>query len=216
LECASSHVPGDYQIIPNGIDAKRFSKDGPKQRQFIDDKINILFVGRLEQRKGLYYLINACGKVKQTFDNFRLIVVGPSTRLRGGYEEQIKDLNLCDKVTFTDFVSNAELPEYYRTADIFCAPATGGESFGIVLLEAMASNTPIVASNIEGYASVLAPRDEKALAEALLSLIKDKPLRERMGARGRIKAERHDWENIARQVLDYYDSLLSQHGRKPL
>ena len=97
--------------------------------------------------------------VKKEFPNFRLIVVGPGTRLRPGYQEQAKELNLDDMV-FTDFVSNSELPEYYRTADIFCAPATGGESFGIVLLEAMACGKPVIASNIEGYASVLTHNEE--------------------------------------------------------
>jgi len=225
LDHARHYLPRDYRIIPNGIDVGRFSRDGPKQRKFADGKVNILFVGRLEKRKGLGYLISACGRVKQSFPNFRLIIVGPGTRLRGGYARQVKNLNLCDNVVFTDFISNVELPEYYRSADIFCAPATGGESFGVILLEAMASSKPVVASNIEGYASVLThgeegllvpPRDEAALAEALLVLINDKSLRDKMGAKGRIKAERYDWENVARQVMDFYNSLLSQHRRNTL
>jgi phosphatidylinositol alpha-mannosyltransferase len=138
--------------------------------------------------------------------------------LRLRYEKLVKDMGLTDNVVFVGFVPSDELPSYYRSADIFCAPATGGESFGIVLLEAMACGKPVVATNIQGYASVLAhgeegllvpPRDEESLARALLSLLNDKPLRLQMGAKGRTKAEKYSWPNIARQIMDYYDSLLS-------
>jgi phosphatidylinositol alpha-mannosyltransferase len=127
----------------------------------------------------------------------------------------INDLNL-DNIVFTSFVSKEELPEYYRTADIFCSPATGGESFGIVLLEAMACGKPVVASDIVGYASLLThneqgllvePADEEALAQALLTLLKDGSLRRKMGEKGLATAPRYSWSNVARQVLDYYSSL---------
>jgi phosphatidylinositol alpha-mannosyltransferase len=218
LEYVSRHLPGDYRIIPNGIDTQHFCLDGPQRKEFADGKINILFVGRLEQRKGLGYLLNACAKIKNSLPNFRLIAVGPGTVLRLRYEKLVKDMGLTDNVVFVGFVPSDELPSYYRSADIFCAPATGGESFGIVLLEAMACGKPVVATNIQGYASVLAhgeegllvpPRDEESLARALLSLLNDKPLRLQMGAKGRTKAEKYSWPNIARQIMDYYDSLLS-------
>jgi phosphatidylinositol alpha-mannosyltransferase len=216
LEYVSRHLPGDYRIIPNGTNTDFFTPNGPKRKDFDDDKLNILFVGRMEKRKGLRYLIGACAKVKKRFKDFRLIVVGPSTRLLRLYQKMAEDLQLPD-VVFTDFIPNPELPEYYRTADIFCAPATGGESFGIVLLEAMASGKPIVATSIEGYASVLShneegllvpPKDENALADALVTLLEDQKMRERMGAQGRVKAENYSWANIARQVIDYYNELL--------
>lgn len=216
LDFVSRHLPGDYRIIPNGIDVEHFSPDGPQREEFADGKLNVLFVGRLEKRKGLDYLLRACGKVKMQFPNFRLIVVGPGTRLRPGYEKLVEDMKLIDVIS-TGFVSSSELPTYYRSADIFCAPATGGESFGIVLLEAMASGKPVVATDIEGYTSLLAhgeeglivpPRDEKSLARALLSLLNDEPLRHQMGAKGRIKAEKYSWANVARQVMDYYTSLF--------
>ncbi len=116
---------------------------------------------------------------------------------------------MSDDVVFTDFVSNAELPEYYRSADIFCAPATGGESFGLVLLEAMACGKPSIASNIEGYANVLdnneegllvPAADDNALAEALQSLARNRKLRKQMGAKGIIKAQKYSWKSVARQV----------------
>jgi phosphatidylinositol alpha-mannosyltransferase len=220
LDYVSRHLPGEYRIIPNGIDIEHFTLDGPKRKEFTDSKVNILFVGRLERRKGLVHLLNACAKVKRTFPNFRLIVVGPGTVLRFKYERSVEGMGLADNVVFTGFVPSDELPSYYRTADIFCAPATGGESFGIVLLEAMACGKPVVATSIGGYASVLAhgeegllvpPRDEKSLAQALLSLLEDKSLRQQMGTKGRIKAEKYSWTNVARQVMEYYTSLLNGH-----
>ena len=216
LNYVTRYFPGEYHIIPNGIDIKCFSPIGPHRTEFDDGKLNVLFVGRLEKRKGLEHLINACAIVKKELSNFRLIVVGPVTRMRTGYQEQARKLNL-DDIVFTGFVSNEELPHYYRTADIFCAPATGGESFGIVLLEAMACGKPVVASNIEGYASVLThgeegllvpPADEEALAQALLSLLHDRSRREQMGTRGEIKSAMYSWENVAGQVMKYYQSVL--------
>ena len=218
MEYVSRHLPGDYRIIPNGIDIEHFRLDGPHRAELADGKTNILFVGRLEQRKGLGYLLNACVKVKKSFSNFRLIVVGPGTVLRPRYKKLVDDMNLTSNVVFVGFVPSAELPSYYRSADIFCSPATGGESFGIILLEAMACGKPVIASNIQGYASVLAhgeegllvpPRDEKSLAHALLSLLNDKALRLQMGAKGRIKAEKYSWPNVARQVIEYYNNLLN-------
>ena len=217
LEFISQHLPGDYHIIPNGVDIERFSPRVSPRRELADGKLNILFVSRLEERKGLDHLLVAYAKVKRRFPNLRLIIVGPGTRLGSKYEKLTEDMHLSD-VIFTGFVPGAELPGYYQSADIFCAPATGGESFGLVLLEAMASGKPVIASNIEGYTNLLthgeegllaSPRDDDALAEALSALIVDESSRHQMGAKGRAKAEKYDWNDIARQVMDYYINLLS-------
>ena len=216
LDYISCHLPGDYRIIPNGIDVEHFSSDGPKREELTDGKLNILFVGRLEKRKGVGYLLHACARVKKQIPNFRLVIVGPGTRFRPGYEKLANDMQL--DVVFTDLVPNTELPAYYRSADIFCAPATGGESFGIVLLEAMASGKPVVATDIEGYASVLThgeegllvpPANKEALALALLSLLDDESLRRQMGAKGKLKAEEYGWANVAQKIMDYYTSLAN-------
>jgi phosphatidylinositol alpha-mannosyltransferase len=123
-----------------------------------------------------------------------------------------------EDVVFVGQVPDDELPRFYKTADVFCAPATSCESFGIVLLEAMAVGKPVIASNVEGYASLITrgvegllvpPRDGETLARALLSLIGDEPLRQQMGAMGRLKAQDYSWENIARRVLDYYIKISS-------
>ena len=217
-EFAYEHFPGYYNIIPNGVDLDHFSPAVSPIDEFCDGKLNILFVGRLEKRKGLNYLLEAFKQVKQEISNSRLIIVGPGTRLRHKYEKQVMRSGLKD-VAFVGFVAYDELPRYYKTADVFCAPATGRESFGIVLLEAMAMGKPIVASNIEGYASVVThgvdgllvpPQDEEMLAQALISLLTDQSLRQQMGARGKAKALEYSWEQIAQKVLSYYVRVLTE------
>ena len=224
MEFISRHFPGEYTVIPNGVDLEHFSPDVPPIDESCDGKINILFVGRLEKRKGVNYLLNAYRQVKQEIGNCRLILVGPSTRWSRRYERQVKQSGLAD-IVFRGYVSYAELPRYYQTADIVCSPATGKESFGLVLLEAMAMGKPIVASNIGGYASVathgvegllVPPRDERMLARALISLATDAQLRQEMGARGRVKAAEYGWEHIAQRVMGYYMTVLSGRSRKQL
>jgi phosphatidylinositol alpha-mannosyltransferase len=217
-EFINGHFPAEYRIIPNGVDLEHFSPKVPPKEEFGDGKINILFVSRLEKRKGVNHLLNAYRQVRQQVGNCRLILVGPSTRWSRQYEEEIAKQGL-DDVVFTGFVPQAELPRYYQTADIVCSPATGRESFGLILLEAMAMSKPIVASNIDGYASVathngealmVPPRNEAELAEALIKLATDAGLRQEMGARGKLKAAEYSWERIARRVMDYYKEVLGQ------
>lgn len=221
MEFANGHLHGYYTVIPNGIDLEHFSADVSPIDEFCDGKVNILFVGRLEKRKGLNYLLKAYQQAKREVPNSRLIVVGPGTRLRHKYEKQIMWSGLKD-IVFVGYVGYDELPRYYKTADIFCAPATSGESFGIVLLEAMAVGKPIVASNIKGYASLLnhgvegllvPPRDERSLAQALISLMTDESLRNQMGAKGKVKALDYSWQQIAQRVYNYYIEVLSQPVR---
>jgi phosphatidylinositol alpha-mannosyltransferase len=208
--------PASYDIIPNGIDLEQFSATVPPIEMFCDDKLNILFVGRYEKRKGLRHLLAAYKQVKEEVPNTRLIIVGPGNREH--YEKLVNKVNLRD-VVFAGYVSNEDLPSYYNSCHLFCAPATGEESFGIVLLEAMAAAKPIVASQIEGYASVLShgvegilvpPKDEQALAQALIRLLSDSSLRQEMGARGKQKVEEYSWQNIAQRLQQYYGRLL--HG----
>jgi len=215
---ACENFRGYYNIIPNGVDVDQFSPDVSPIENFCDGKLNILFVSRLEKRKGLDYLLKAFKQVKEEIPDSRLIVVGPGTRLRRKYERYVKRSKLKD-VVFVGLVDYDELPRYYKTADVFCAPATGRESFGIILLEAMAVGKPIVASNIEGYAGVVThgvdgllvpPADKDSLARALISLLGDEPLRREMGAKGRAKALEHSWERIAQDVLNYYVRVLSE------
>ena len=210
----SQHFPGDYEIIPNGINVRNFADAAPFSH-LIDGKTNILFVGRLEKRKGLRYLLGAYSRLKWDWPDIRLIVVG-----RGKPDEEsyriIAERNLQD-VVFLGNVSDEDKARYYKSADIYCSPATGRESFGVVLLEAMAAGTPVVASNIEGYSSVIShdregllvpPKDEARLAEALDALLARPEQRRRLAAQARTTVEQFDWEVVASSVMDYYQSLL--------
>lgn len=222
MEYANKHFPGHYDIIPNGVDVERFGSDVPPIDQFCDGKLNILFVGRMEKRKGVEYLIKAYKKVKQEVPNSRLILVGPGVRLRRKYERRVAEDGLKD-VFFVGQVPYRDLPRYYKAADVFCAPATGRESFGIVLLEAMAAGKPIVASNIGGYAGLVTdqsegilvpPKDENSLAESLIRVLVDKELQQKMGACGLAGVGRYSWKCVAQQVLDYYIKVLNGFSPK--
>jgi phosphatidylinositol alpha-mannosyltransferase len=218
VEYAHTNFPGYYNIIPNGVDLEHFSPDVAPIEKFKDGKLNILFVSRLEKRKGLNYLLQAFKQLKEEIPDCRLIVVGPGTRLRRRYERYVAKSGLKD-VVFVGLVAYDELPRYYKTADVFCAPAIASESFGIILLEAMAMGKPIVASNISGYANVVShgvdgllvpPADKDKLTKALISLLNDESLRRQMGAKGRAKALEHSWERISQRVFDYYVRVLSE------
>ena len=207
--------PGDYEIIPNGIDFKHFSTDVAPMPQYQDGKINILFVGRLEKRKGLRYLLEAYGKLKWDLPNIRLIVVGPGNPDKESYRV-MSSQNLQD-VEFVGRVSYDDLPRYYASADIFCSPATGAESFGIVLLEAMSAGKPVVASDIEGFRGVMThgeqgllvpKKDSNALAEALGMLARDPELRRKLGGNGNRLAKEYRWEVVAGRVEAYYNTCL--------
>jgi len=217
------YFPGDYRIIPNGIDVERFGDPALRPiERFDDGKLNILFVGRLDKRKGFKYLLQAFAQVKKAVPEARLIVVGAYDKEdKAPYVLYARQHRLRD-VRFIGYVSEDDLPRYYRTCHVFCAPSTGFESFGIILLEAMAAGKPIVASNIAGYRSVLEdgeegllvqPEDEQGLAETLIRLLKDSALRGRMGHKGQAKATVYSWQKVAQQVLDYYRELLERKGR---
>ncbi|HCP23559.1 MAG TPA: hypothetical protein DIT90_05460 [Dehalococcoidia bacterium] len=207
--------PGDYEIIPNGIDYDHFSANVRPFPKYQDGKLNILFVGRLEKRKGLRYLLEAYGRLKWEMPDIRLIVVGPGNPDRESYRV-ISSQNLQD-VEFVGRASYEYLPRYYASADIFCSPATGAESFGIVLLEAMAAGKPVVASDIEGYRGIIThgeqgllfpKKDSGALADTLRVLARDPELRQKLGGQGNRSAEDFRWEVVAGRVENYYETCL--------
>src|SRR5947199_10119960 len=200
---------GRYRIIPNGVYCSFFANGSPTA-DFADGKRNILFLGRLEKRKGLPFLLEAFALVKRDFPDTRLVVVGGDGGLRSVCELYVERNRLAD-VVFTGYVPDEAKPHYFKAADIYCAPNTGGESMGMVLLEALSAGAPIVASRIEGFSEVLTdgsegllvpPRDSEALAAALKRLLSDQPLRKKMGQQAKKTAKRYDWGRVSAQIID--------------
>ena len=202
--------PGDYKIIPNGVNVGRFQRAVPLAR-WQDGTPNLLFVGRLEDRKGLIHLLKAFRLIRKTDRACRLLVVGSGPQERE-MRRYVLTRGLGD-VEFLGRVSDSEKAQLFRTADVFVSPATRGESFGIVLLEAMAAGAPIVCSDIHGYKGVVhrgeqallvPPRDPKALAAAICELLDDPARRATMGASGQARAEQFSWEHVTAKVEAYY------------
>jgi phosphatidylinositol alpha-mannosyltransferase len=216
---ARRSLPGPYQVIPNGVDIAAFMNPVTRPLPNLEGGKKILFVGRLEPRKGFQYLLEAFALVKITLPDTKLLVVGPySAKERRSFEIHMRKMSLAD-VHFVGYVSDEDLPQYYQASDVFCAPSLGSESFGMVLLEAMAAGTPIVASDIAGYRTVVTheqegilvpPRDVRALAGALKGLLRDPNLCRTMGRRGQLCAAQYSWEHVADQVLSYYHHVLER------
>ena len=216
----ASYFPGEYKIIPNGIAVERFSSpDVQPIERFNDGRPNILFLGRLEKRKGFKHLLEAFEILKARVPEARLIVAGAFDKeAKEPYVRYVREHGIRD-VRFVGYVSSEVLPRYYRTCTVYCAPSTGSESFGIVLLEAMAAGRPVVATNIPGYRSVLQdgvqgllvpPEDEKALATALERILLKPEMGRAMGEAGVRRAQEFNWGTVTTQVVDFYHELLQR------
>lgn len=211
-----AYFPGDYTIIPNGIDIDRFRPEPSPAKSGGQGPPRLLFVGRHDEpRKGLPDLLRALPSIRKAVPGCQLIVAGDGDI---GRHADLLDEVGRDGITFTGRVSAEDLPRYYAGADLFCAPSTDNESFGIVLLEAMASEVPVVASDIPGYASVMAdgregllvtPRRPDALADAVVRLLTDPGRRSACGTAGRTTATSYAWPAIAARVLDLYERAIA-------
>jgi phosphatidylinositol alpha-mannosyltransferase len=204
------YFPGDYRIIPNGVDLDRFAAAEPFE-ELRDGTLNILFVGRFEERKGLIHLLKAYHRLRKRKVDARLLVVGAGPKERE-YRRYVGLRGIRD-VEFLGRVDDEDKVRYFASADIYCAPNTGQESFGIVLLEAMAAGVPIVASDIHGFKRVVErnvqgilvePRNPRALAAALYTLARDPDLRDEMGEAGRTRAPEFSWDRVTERIVDYY------------
>lgn len=212
LEFVSRFFPGDYRIIPNGVDTRIFRPDAPPMPQFDDGKLNIVYLGRIEKRKGLKYLLRAIPMIREHFPNTRFLIGGEGP-LRAGFERLVAQAGWPD-VVFLGRVPAEQVPSLYASAHVFCAPNIGGESQGIVLLEALAAGRAVVASDIPGFRSVIQhqrdglltpPTRSEELAWAVCHLLSDESERERLGTAGRLRAEMFSWERVATQLLNFYE-----------
>ena len=218
-EFVSRFFPGEYRVIPNGVDLGRFSAGVAPLTKYADGRFNIVFLGRLEQRKGLKYLLRAIPIIRQHYPNTRFLIGGDGPQ-RVGFQTYVAQAGWRD-VVFLGRVPAEQLPSLYATADVFCAPNTGGESQGIVLLEAMASGRPVVASDIPGFRSVIrnqrdgllvAPKNHEQLAWAVCHLLEDDNERQRLAVAARERASEFGWKHVADQVLEYYRELRLEYS----
>ena len=216
LQFADNHFPGDYRVIPNGVDVARFHPDVPPRPELADGRLNVLFVGRLDPRKGLPVLLEAMPALRRSVPEARLVVVGDSF-LRPWLERRLAARER-EHVVFAGSVPPKALAGYYASSHVVASPATRNESFGIVLLEAMASGKPLVASDIPGYRAVVddgkdgllvPPGDAHALASALSDLLRDPARRRSFGAHGRAKAEGYSWPAVTDRLEAYYREVLA-------
>jgi phosphatidylinositol alpha-mannosyltransferase len=216
-EAAEPYVPGEFRIIPCGIDLERFQPPSSAPAGHQTHVRRILFVGRLDARKGLDVLLRAFPAVLKVLPRVRLAVVG------GGPMEQssrqtAEELGISRSVDFLGTARPEDLPRLYADGDVYCAPGLGGETLGIVLLEAMASGTPVVASRIPGYDETIRdgidgilvpPAEPEALSSALVSILTDEPRRKALTAAGLARAQEYAWPKVALRTLEFYRELLS-------
>ena len=200
---------GTYRLIPNGVDlsaARPTERDGR-------GRLELLFVGRAEERKGLPVLLRAFEALRGAGVEARLTVAGATA-------EEVEPLLLeRDGVRVMGRVTDEEKFELLGAADVLCAPSVGGESFGMVLTEAFASATPVVASDIAGYRDVVRhghdgllvkPGDAQELGEALRDLAEHAERRAELAAAARESAERFAWPHVAEEVAEAYEYALEQ------
>lgn len=217
-EYASALTDQPITIIPNGIDLAKYRK--PKKKKLKGPK-TILFIGRLEGRKGVKYLLQAYQLLTQEVDNIQLIIAGDGPD-REKLELLAEDLKVPN-VSFLGYISHELKVELLANADIYCSPALYGESFGIVLLEAMAMGTVTVAGNNSGYidvmqdlgaVSIVNPRDGVEFARSLKLLLENQPLRDLWQGWASDYVQQFSYANIVDEYEALYvESLKEQHER---
>jgi phosphatidylinositol alpha-mannosyltransferase len=206
-ELVESVAPGEYELLYNGIELHRYRTATPTPT----DGPTIFFCGRHEERKGLEVLLRAMPGLA---DDVRLWVAGSgpdSARLRSTYGDDAR-------IEWLGQVSDEEKFRRLRGADVFCAPSLRGESFGVVLIEAMAAGTTVVASSLDGYRNVATddvdavlvdPGDVDALAKALVQVVGDPQLAARLRAGGERRAEDFSMDRLAARYAEIYEQLTA-------
>jgi phosphatidylinositol alpha-mannosyltransferase len=205
-ESAGRWLPGDYEIVPNGVLIPPHAEAGGRENR-------VVFAGRHEGRKGLHVLLQAWPEIRRR--------TGATLRICGADPLRVRLLMSRlrvpeDGVDVLGFLPQDEFTKELFTAKALVAPSLGGESFGIVLIRAMACATPVAASDIPGYRDVMTPEtavsvpagDVGALADAVESLLADEPARQAMGDAGRrLAQENYAWDAIGRRLVGIYEGL---------
>ncbi len=200
---------GDYEIVPNGVDVDA----APSWPKPASEELRVLFVGRPEERKGLPVLLAAFGALVEHVP-CRLTVIGAE---RDDVRRYLADPELMRWIDVDGRVSGADLWRSLHEADVLCAPSLSGESFGMVLTEAFAAGTPVIASEIAGYSDVVTdgvdgilvpPADPQRLAEELQRVYYDPERLRAMGEAARRSAQRYAWPRVADRVAEVYERAI--------
>jgi phosphatidylinositol alpha-mannosyltransferase len=207
------HVGGDAVVIPNGVRVSDFVTE-ERLPEFDPARPSMVFLGRMDEpRKGLHVLVGALPEIVAKVPNVQVVIVGP-----GDIDDQRESLDpsVRDNVVYLGRVSDADKARAFASADIYIAPHTGGESFGIVLAEAMAASTAVLASDLPAFRNVLADGeagrlfptgDCAALAQAAVDLLTDASAREALVTAGRSRVMDFDWDHVVDDVIAVYDSV---------
>ncbi len=210
------HLGVDAVLIPNGVNVSAFASATPLP-QWESRSPTIVFVGRIDEpRKGLAVLLAARPMVAEVLPDVRLLVAGP-----GDVEEVEADLDpaLAKRVRLLGLIREEDKARFFRTADVYVAPNTGQESFGIVLLEAMAARTPVVASDIDAFRRVLndgragrlfANEDPADLARVLVEVLGSEASRTQLAAAGWEAVQRYDWSRVATAIVQVYETVTQE------
>lgn len=209
-------------VLPNVVDWKRFVTAEPRS-EYTDRRLTIMFLGRLVPRKGCQTLLEAARILKQknNLPPFRVVICGKGP-LDAALKQFVHDELLEEIVSFTGFIPEEDKPSYVASADIMAFPSLGGESFGIVLLEAMASERPVVlAADNSGYHSVLGPNpdslfppgDQYELAKKISEYLRDADARSAALTWQKQYIKQFDVEVVGKQLVDAYQQLLQKKSK---
>jgi len=201
MHFAEQYISGDFKIVPNGVNIEIFT---PCEKYH---NPTVLFVGRLEKRKGLDVILKSWNKISKNFPKAQLRIAGYST------EKKISKFQELESIKFLGELSEEDLAKEYARAWIFCSPALGGESFGMTILEALSCGTAVIASNITGYRTLLKngqygllvePNDHIDLSNKICYLIKNRDVRIDLEKRARPYAINFSWEKVTSSLVDLY------------
>lgn len=217
------HLGAEAYIIPNGVHTRRFAPDGAVTRWTgTPQRPTLAFLGRIDEpRKGLAVIVAAMPTVLDAIPGARLVVAGP-----GDVDEIVEGLppRVRAATEFLGAVSEDDKIALLRSADLYVAPHTGGESFGIVLVEAMASGAPVLASDLEAFVAVLGDGpagrtfpvgDSAALAQAVIELVGDPDERHRLRDLGLRRAKSFDWSVVAERIMAVYETVIEGADSAP-
>jgi phosphatidylinositol alpha-mannosyltransferase len=208
-------------VIPNGIDTSKFEGIGVRSEWALPNTLG--FIGRFDEpRKGLAVLLAAIPKIVNRTPNLRVLVAGPGNAQDF---DKLVPLELRDRITFLGRISELEKAQFFKSISLYIAPNTGGESFGIILAEAMAAKAPIVASNLPAFVRLLdngesgalfTSENSEELADTILELLDNSQVRAKIANAGYEKAKSFDWNSVGEQILSVYEMAMAGNSKVSL